>query len=47
MTKVFNHRKVRWFWTIWALGFHLIKDYRGHWSTLQIFIGPALITFWR
>jgi hypothetical protein len=47
MPKVFNNHKVRWYWSIWALGYHLICNSDGKWSELQFFIGPAVITFWR
>lgn len=42
-----KHWKMRTFWTIWAIGYHRIKDFRGQTSELQLFIGPAVLTLWR
>lgn len=40
-------RKVRFFWTIWAFGWYRTRSYAGKTIEFQLFIGPAVITFWR
>jgi len=41
------NRKIRFFWTIWAIGWRHQKAYTGKTIEFQLFIGPAVITWWR
>lgn len=38
--------KVRWFWTVWAIGWWRVKSFQGKTIEAKVFIGPAVITWW-
>lgn len=41
------NRKIRLFWTIWALGWNRVKTFQGKTIEFQLFVGPVVITWWR
>ena len=42
----FKNRKIRVFWTIWAIGYNRQRSYNRKTIEFQLFIGPVVITWW-
>lgn len=42
-----KHIKCKLFWTIWAIGWHRVVNYRGQTIDLKLFLGPLVVTMWR
>lgn len=42
-----KHYKIKLYWTIWAFGWHRIKDFQKKTSELRVFFGPIVLTLWR
>lgn len=38
--------KYKFFWTIWAFGWHRVVSYTGQTIDLKVFIGPVVLTWW-